>query len=78
MKINVDRINEEKEELKLKIQKIFTKLRNVLNERENELLLEVDKKYNEIYFNEKLVNEAEKLPNKIKIFLDKGKKIEKE
>ena len=78
LKINVDRINEEKEELKLKIQKIFTKLRNVLNERENELLLEVDKKYNEIYFNEILVNDAEKLPNKIKASFKKGKKIEKE
>ena len=62
----------------MKIQKIFTKLRNVLNEREDELLLEVDNKYNEIYFNEILVNEAEKLPNKIKVSLEKGKKIEKE
>ena len=35
-------INESKEELKLKIQKIFTKKRNRLNEREGYLLLEVD------------------------------------
>ena len=37
------KICENKESLKLKIQKIFTKLRNSLNEREDELLLEVDK-----------------------------------
>ena len=30
----MDKINEEKEELKLKIQKIFTKIRNVINDRE--------------------------------------------
>ena len=43
-------INEEKEELKLKIQKIFTKIRNVINEREEKLLIEVDNQFNEIYF----------------------------
>ena len=36
-------INEKKEELKFKIQKIFTQIRNSLNNREDELLLEVDK-----------------------------------
>ena len=45
-------VNENKEELKEKIQKLFTKLRNVINDREDELLLEVDKKFNELYFNE--------------------------
>ena len=38
------KIEEEKEELKMKIQNIFTKLRNFLNDREDELLLNVDKK----------------------------------
>ena len=40
---NIFEKNEEgKEQLKLKIQNIFTKLRSTLNEREDELLLEVD------------------------------------
>ena len=47
-----DKINKSKEELKTNIQKIFTKLRNALNDREDELLLEVDNRYNELYFNE--------------------------
>ena len=36
-----EKIIENKEGLKLKIQKIFTKIRNELNKREDELLLEV-------------------------------------
>ena len=35
-----------KEKLKLDIQKIFTKLRSILNDREDKLLLDIDKKYN--------------------------------
>ena len=71
-----DKINETKEELKTNIQKIFTKLRNVLNNREDELLLEVDNKYNELYLNEDIIKECDKLPNKIKTSLEKGKEIE--
>ena len=36
-----EKISENKEGWKLKIQKIFTKIRNELNKREDELLLEV-------------------------------------
>ena len=35
-------------------------------------IIEVDNQFNEIYFNEKLVDEAEKLLNKIKLSLEKG------
>ena len=77
-KLSVDKINEEKEELKLKIQKIFTKIRNIINEREDKLLLDVDTKFDKIYFNENRINEVEKLPNKIKISLERGKILEKE
>ena len=73
-----EKISKDKEELKLKIQKIFTKIRNTLNEREDELLLEVDKEFNEKYFNEEIIKQSEKLPNKIKISLEKGKIIDKE
>ena len=70
--------NENKEELKLNIQNIFTKIRNELNKREDELLFEVDKKFNDIFGNEDIIKESEKLPNKIKISLEKGKKIDNE
>ena len=43
LKVIFEKINSNKEELKLNIQKIFTKIRNALNDREDELLLEVDK-----------------------------------
>ena len=52
-------MNQNKEELKLKIQNIFTKLRNILNNREDELLLEVDKKFNKIYYKEEIIKQSE-------------------
>ena len=73
-----DKLNENKENLKLEIQKIFTKVRTALNEREDELLTEVDEKFEEIYFNENIIKESEKLPNKIKTSIEKGKNIAKE
>ena len=74
----LNKINDRKEELKAEIQKIFTKIRTTLNEREDELLLEVDNKYNNIFCNEDIIKESEKLPNKIKISLEKGKLINNE
>jgi len=50
----------------------------VINEREDELLNEVDKQYEKIFLNEKIIKDSEKLPNKIKISLERGKIIEKE
>ena len=70
-----NQINENKEELKKKVQTTFTKVRNEINKREDELLLEIDKKYEELYGNEKIFKESEKLPNKINISLEKGKLI---
>ena len=69
------KINEDKEKLKLDISKIFTKIRNTLNEREDELLLEIDNKYNNLFFTEKLINQSNKLPSEIKMSLEKGRKI---
>ena len=71
-------MNEKKEELKLKIQKIFTNIRNIINNREDELLLEIDNKYNDKYIDENIYKEIEKLPNKIKISLEKGKLLDNE
>ena len=49
-----EEINKNKEELKLKIQTIFTKLRNALNEKEDKLLLDIDKEYDNKYFKLKI------------------------
>ena len=68
-------IEKDKEDLKLEIQNIFTKVRNTLNNRENELLLEVDKLFNNKYFNEDIIKKGEKLPKQIKLSLEKGKLI---
>ena len=58
-------IENDKEKLKSKIQNIFTKIRTELNSREDELLLEVDKLYNEKYFNDDIIKKGIKLPNKL-------------
>ena len=73
-----EQINESKEKLKLNIQSIFTKIRNALNEREDEILLEVDYFYNNTYFEEALIKESEKLPNKINTSLEREKELGKE
>ena len=78
LKIIFEKINENREELKTKIQKVFTKLRNALNEREDELLMEVDNLFNNEFCNEEIIKESEKLPNKIRLSLEKSKLIDNE
>jgi hypothetical protein len=68
-------MNKSKEELKNKISKIFTKIRETLNEREDQLLLEVDNIYEKTFFKEELIKEGEKIPNQIKSNLEIGKKL---
>ena len=70
-----EKMNKNKEELKINIQKIFTEIRNELNNREDELLLEVEKQYDDLFFKEEFIKETEKLPNRIKISLEKGNQI---
>ena len=70
----LEKIGENKEKIKLDIQNIFTKIRTTLNEKEDQLLNEVDNEFNKLYFKEDLIKECEKLPNKIKISLENGKK----
>lgn len=70
-------INENKEKIKIKIQKIFTKLRSTLNDREDELLLEIDNKFTDLFFNEDMYKKWKKLPYEIKFFLEKGKEVDK-
>ena len=74
LKLIYEKIDKDKEELKINIQKVFTKLRYALNAREDELLIEVDKKYNELYFDEDIIKQSMKLPNKIKNIIRKRKR----
>jgi hypothetical protein len=72
-----EKMNEKKEDLKLKIQKIFTQIRNAINDREDNLLIEVDNIFNKYSIKEETIRESNQLPNKIKESLDKGKNIDK-
>ena len=73
-----EKIEKDKEAIKLDIQKTFTKLRNILNDREDQLLSDVDQLYDKLFFSEDIVKESEKLPKKIEMSLEKGKSIDKE
>ena len=75
MKEIFKKINESKEEIKFKISKIFTKIRNIVNEREDQLLKELDNLYDNSIFKEDLIKKGEKMPNIIKMLLDKGNLI---
>ena len=59
----------------MEIQNEFTKLRNKLNEREEQLLLEAENLFNSNYFDENLIKESERLPNRISLSLEKGKEL---
>ena len=73
LKTIFENINKSKEELKLYVQKVFTKIRSAINEKEDELLLEIDNKYNDNFCRDIIIEESIKLPNKIKKSLEKGK-----
>ena len=75
LKTLFEKIEISKEEIKKKVQKIFTNLRNALNNREDELLSEIDEQYNDLFFDESLVKKSEKMPEKIRMCMEKGKKI---
>ena len=68
-----EKINNNKENLKLKIQKIFTELRTALKEREDQLLLKVDEQFKNLFFDEEIIKIGEKLPKKLSVSLEKGK-----
>ena len=64
--------------MKLKISKIFTQIRNTINQREDELLLEVDNKFKKLYVDVEFINKNKDLPNKIKKLIEKEKLVNKE
>ena len=69
------KVNESKDELKKKISTIFTKIRSALNDREDELLIEIDNFYEKTFLKEDLIKKGEKAPNQIKLYLIKGNSI---
>ena len=71
-----DKIKEDKEKLKANILNIFTKLRSEINNREDKLIADVDNIFDELFFKEDIIKQGDKLPNKIKNSLCKGKLIE--
>ena len=56
----IKKIEKNKEELKLEVQKIFTKIRNAINDREDKLLLDIDNIYNDKFINDDIINKSEK------------------
>ena len=73
-----EELNKKKEEMKLQIQKIFTKLRNELNNREDGLLAKIDMKFDNVFIKEKDIKIYEKLPKQIAKSLEEIKSIDKE
>ena len=73
-----EKIIERKDKIKQEIQNIFTKIRAELNSREDKLYLEIDEKFNELFFKEDLIKASEKLTNFLKTTLEEGKKIKNE
>ena len=66
----IEKVNKDKEELKIEIIKKFTELRNIINEREDKLLSDIDNKYNNLIFKEdnNLIKKSEKYPIMVKIY----------
>ena len=73
IKLLLEKVDEDKEKLKTEIQNSFTKLRNELNKKEDEIFLQIDNKYEELFFEKQFILDIKKLPDKI----DKSLKKEK-
>ena len=70
-----DKINNDKEEIKLNILKIFTNIRNEVNDREDKIMNELDKLFDNIYFDEGLIKKSEKITSQIKLNLEESKSL---
>ena len=73
----IEKINKDKEELKMEIVQIFTKMRSAINEREDKILSEIDNKFKDLFYQEgdDIIKKSEKFQEKIKNFIIKGKQI---
>ena len=72
-----EKMDKLKEELKSKILKIMTKIRNKLNEREDELISQLESTFSNLCPPQKTIKEYENIPIKIKDILEKKKEIDK-
>ena len=70
MKNIIDNFGEKKNEIKMKIQQSFIKIRTELNNKEDQLLSELDNFFDNTFFKEDIMEEIEKLPDKIKSALE--------
>lgn len=77
LKIFYQKIEEIKENLKSKIFKTITNIRNRLNEREDEILSELELTFSKICPGEKQIKNFEKIPKKIKEILNQKNEINK-
>jgi hypothetical protein len=71
----INKTGQKKEQIKYDIQKLFTNFRNYLNNKEDELLLNIDNKFDEFSFDLDIKKNTQ-LEKKIKVSLETGKKIE--
>ena len=71
-----EKIAKDREDIHLKIEKTFSKIRSKVNNREEEILVEVNGLFDKMYIDEKNLKKWDELPNVIKSSLEKGKKIE--
>ena len=74
----VEHVSKNKEEVKSEIQNIFAKIKDAISSREEEILSEIDKEFEITFFNESMIKDCEKLPEKVKTVLERGKTIDKE
>ena len=70
LKNESEKMNKNKEDIEIKIQRMFTKIRNTLNKAEDDLLLEIDNKFEKSNIN-KDIKKNDILLNKIKLALNK-------
>ena len=64
-------ISDKKEKLKIRIQKFFTKIRNEINKREDQLLLIVEQVYENYFFNKNFSKDIDKIENKLNLSINK-------
>ena len=64
--------------MKIEIQKLFTKIRNELNNREEDLLKKIDDKFDNSFIKEENIRQYEKLPKQIQKLLDEINLVNKE
>ena len=71
LRIIYKEISDKKERLKIRIQKFFTKIRNEINRREDQLLLTVEQVYEKYFFNKNFNKNIDNIENHLNLSLKK-------